>query len=218
MPQQPGLPDGWEVVDAGSARDGGTGVPEGWELADDATREKPGNDMGILSAATAAGAAAIPAARGLAERIATSPMLTRAGHAAEKFAQRVAHVPGIGGALNKLNAGKQLLDVYEGKQSPLAAAGDAARNWAMSNPGRILRGVQGAAGRVATGLAAPAAVPIAGGLAGLAGTTGFLAALQHDANRDVTIDPSKPHALDTAIAKVLMDMQRSEAIAKERGQ
>lgn len=57
---------------------------------------------------------------------------------------------------------------------------------------------------------APLAVPLAGGLGGVTGAMGFLAALQHDANRKVTIDYSK-NTPDTAIARVFGDMQRSEA-------
>lgn len=60
---------------------------------------------------------------------------------------------------------------------------------------------------------APLAVPLAGGLAGVAGSAGFLAALQHDANRHVDIDYSK-HTPDTAIARAFSNMRDSE---KNRG-
>jgi hypothetical protein len=58
-------------------------------------------------------------------------------------------------------------------------------------------------------MAAPVAVPLAGGLAGLAGTAGFLGALQHDANRTVEIDYSKDTP-DTAVARVFSNMRDSE--------
>ena len=174
-----------------------------WFAANAASAGAPSNGMGLLSAASAAGAAAIPAGRALAERIATSPLVTRGAALAEKLAGKV---PGIG----QLNAGKQLYDVASGQQSIPGAAVDFARNAILSSPGRLIRGGQALAGRAATALGSPAALPIAGGLAGLAGTTGFLAALQHDANRRVDIDYSK-NTPDTAVAKVFRNMQTSEA-------
>lgn len=178
------------------------------------TQDAPANWMGGVSALAAGGAAALPAARGLAERIATSPMLSRAGAAAEGV---MGKLPGLQ-HLGPLNAGKQAYDVLTGRQSIPGAVGDYARNAILSSPGRAISAVQNVAGRVATGLgaegvagmAAPIAVPIAGGLAGVAGTAGFLGALQHDANRHVDIDYTK-NTPDTDIAKVLMNMRNSEA-------
>jgi hypothetical protein len=109
-----------------------------------------------------------------------------------------------------VNVLKQGTDVLSGRQSIPGAIGDFAQNAALSNPAKTLRGVQGLALRTATALGTPAAATMAGGLAGVAGTAGFLGALQHDANRDVTIDYQKP-TLDTAVARVFSNMRDSEA-------
>jgi hypothetical protein len=69
----------------------------------------------------------------------------------------------------------------------------------------------GLGGEVAAIGTAPAAVPLAGGIAGLAIPATLLAGIQHDANRKVTIDYSKEDTPDTAVARVFMNMRNSEA-------
>lgn len=227
MPPQPpvqSVPDGWDVVESPSqtaqgsrasnraaATPGAASVPDGWEVAD--APEAPTNWMGGLSATAAAGAAALPALRGVAERVATSPAL---GGTASALAARLAA---------PLNVGKQLYDVATGKQSALDAAKDAALGEGarrIFRPERMIRAGAQLAQRVAApianalgaegvaGMAAPVAVPVAGGLAGVAGTAGFLGALQHDANRHVDIDYTR-NTPDTDIAKVFINMRNSEA-------
>lgn len=210
MPQKPppqNVPDGWEVVE--DTAPVAAGAPEGWELVEDA--EKPTNAMGLVSAATAAGAAAVPVVRGLAARLA-SPAL---GATAGALAARVAGPLNVGTAIYRVASGKESLP----RAAVDAAVGEGARRF--FRPERMVqpavRAVQRLAAPVANALgaegvvgAAPVAVPLAGGLAGVAGTAGFLGALQHDANRNVQIDYSK-RTPDTDIARVLMNMRNSEA-------
>jgi hypothetical protein len=205
QPSDPNIPDGWEVVQD-SPTQAATGTPDGWEVVEDAT-PAPSNWMGGLSALSAAGAAAVPAAKGLAERIATSPTL---GSTAGALASRLAA---------PANALKQGYDVLTGKQSLTGALGDGAMGEGarrLVRPGvqMLQRGAASVASALGSegvaGTAAPVAVPLAGGLAGVAGTAGFLGALQHDANRQVTTDYTK-NTPDTDIAKVFMHMRNSEA-------
>jgi hypothetical protein len=113
-----------------------------------------------------------------------------------------------------LNVGKLGYDLMTGK-NPLQSAWSAVKNEGMRQGAKLayraatpLASGLGAEG--VAGLAAPVAVPLAGGLAGIAGTAGFLGALQHDANRHVDIDYSKDTP-DTAIARVFTNMRNSEA-------
>lgn len=129
-------------------------------------------------------AAAIPATRAVAERVATSPLV---GGAVSKIAA------GAGA----LNVGKLGYDLAHGRG--LSAIMDAAKNEALRQGGKLAyRAAAPAAEALGTGAAAFGA----GGLAGLAGTTGFLGALQHDANRTVPMDYTKRN-LTEDIARVL---------------
>lgn len=214
-PQPPqSVPPGWEVVEetgqSPTTPVAGNGVPEGWTVAEDAPAAPSAGGLGALSATAAAGAAAIPAAKWLAEHIATSPTIGRIADTAA----------GRGGALlGPLAAGAN--PVYQGYQVATgqkslgsAVSGglktEATRQAAMRAPGVAARVASALGAEGVGGMAAPVAVPLAGGLAGLAGSTGFLAALQHDANRHVDIDYSKDTP-DTAIARVFSNMRDSEA-------
>lgn len=202
------LPSGWEVVEE-SASDHPmpntakpqAAIPEGWEVVEDEPTKSSGTGALATGGVLGTLAAAVPAARMLAERVATSPMV---GTAVQRLA------PAAAG----LNIGKLGYDIATGR-NPMSAAGSALKNellrrgaqyaYRSAAPVAQALGAEGVAG-----MAAPIAVPIAGGLAGLAGTAGFLGALQHDANRRVDIDYSK-RTPDTDIAKVFMNMRNSEA-------
>jgi hypothetical protein len=142
--------------------------------------------MGGHSALAATGAAAVPVARRVAEQVATSPSLGRKA-----------------GALTKrnapLNLAKQAYDVATGRQSLAGGATDAALG---EGARRLLRPGAQLAQRIATPVAGMSAPFVAGGLAGVAGTAGFLGALQHDANRTVPMDYTKRN-LTEDIARVL---------------
>lgn len=123
-----------------------------------------------------------------------------------------------------LNIGMAALDYARGKRSlggaaAQAAGGELARR--VITPERIVQAaklLQKGATPIANalsaegvaGMAAPVAVPLAGGLAGVAGTTGFLGALQHDANRDVPMDYTRRN-LTEDIARVLGGAGATEA-------
>jgi hypothetical protein len=184
-------------------------------------------------------AAAVPVVRGLAGRLANlsttvttaDPQLSLFG--APAAAARTVMAPAVqkaaafaGRIAAPLNIAKQGYDVLTGKQSVWDAAKDAAWNEGgrrILRPDKLITKGAQLAQRMAApvadalgaegvaGMAAPLAVPLAGGLAGVAGSMGFLGALQHDANRKVTIDYSKKGNLDTAVARVFMDMRNSEA-------
>jgi hypothetical protein len=166
--------------------------------------EKPENGMGVVSALSAAGAAAVPALKAGAQAFVKPGLATTA----TRLAGRIA---------GPANAIKQGYDVVTGQQSKLGAAaellaGEGARRY--FRPERLIhpavRMAQKAVAPVASalgaegvaGMAAPLAVPLAGGLAGVAGTAGFLGALQHDANRTVPMDYTKRN-LTEDIARAL---------------
>lgn len=190
MPQQPSsLPAGWEVVEesasAQSASKPSSALPDGWEVVEDAPTKSGGEGALAAGAGLAGLAAAVPATRAIAERVATSPMVSAA-------MQRFAPVAGT------LNAGKLGYDLVTGK-NPMSSAASALKNELMRRGAQVAyRGAAPVAEALGTGAAAFGA----GGLAGLAGTAGFLGALQHDANRHVDIDYSK-NTPDTWIARVL---------------
>lgn len=222
MPQQPphqNVPDGWDVVETSTAPGGG--VPDGWEVVEDANKPSGAGALatgaGLATLAAGTAASVMPMVRnGIQDgvtRLATAPGLASA---AGKLAGRVAA---------PLNIVKQGYDVLSGKQSAFDAAKDALVNEGARRffrPERLVRAGVKLAQRAALpvaeameggAMAAPLAIPLAGGLAGLAGTAGFLGALQHDANRKVTIDYSK-NTPDTAIARMFSNMRDSE---KNRG-
>jgi hypothetical protein len=185
-------PSAGPEVGARKVKDGITGEWDGttWRRVAapeaDAEPEKPTNWMGGVSALAATGAAALPAAKRIAEQVATSPTL---GRTAGLLAKRLA----------PLNIVKQGYDVATGKQGIVGAATDAALGeGARRLVGPAAKFLQRAATPVA-GMSVPMA---AGGLAGVAGTAGFLGALQHDANRTVPMDYTKRN-LTEDIARVL---------------
>lgn len=182
----------WRQVDA-------TGEPE-------QTPDKPTGAGAMATGIGLAGvAAAVPAAKWLAERIATSPAIGGA-------------VQGVTRAAAPLNVGMQAYEVLSGRKTLGQAAMGAAKGEAIRRGTKLAYRAatpvaEGLGAEGVAGMAAPVAVPLAGGLAGLAGTAGFLGALQHDANRTVDIDYSK-NTPDTAIARVFSNMRDSE---KNRG-
>lgn len=201
MPQQPqsGVPTGWEVVEASAPEQATSApkssIPDGWEVVEESAPERS-SGAGALAAggALATMAGAVPVVKGLAERIATSPMISRGMAMANKAAA-------------PLNVGMEAYNVLTGQKSPTQALGGALKGELMRRganlayrgaaPVATALGAEGVAG-----MAAPAAVPLAGGLLGTAGSAAFLGALQHDANRQVDIDYSK-NTPDTWIARAL---------------
>jgi hypothetical protein len=174
----------WRQVDV-------TGEPE-------TTPDKP-SGAGALAASAGVGllAAGVPVAKRVAEHVATSPAL---GTLVQKFAP----------AAGALNVGQSALDVVTGRKSVGEAGVDAAKGEAVR---QVVKRVPALLQRAATPVAGMAAPFVAGGLAGVAGSTAFLGALQHDANRKVDIDYSK-NTPDTAIARAFLNMRDSE---KNRG-
>lgn len=161
----------------------------------DATPEKSDGSGALATGGVLAGlAGAVPLIQRGAEHLATSPAL---GSLVKRFAP----------AAGALNVGSSAWDVISGRKS----VGQAVKDGAI---GEGVRQVAKRAPALLQRAAAPVAgmsVPlVAGGLAGVAGTTAFLGALQHDANRHVDIDYSK-RTPDTDIATVFMDMLQSEA-------
>lgn len=195
------------AVGTRKTKDGVTGEWDGqtWRRVEAPAEPQKSSGEGALAAgAGLAGlAAAVPAARALAERVATSPMINAA----------------VGKAGSALGAGvNPLYQAYE-VVSGRKGLGKAVKDGLVTEAGRralaaIPRAATGVANALGAegvaGLSAPAGVAAAGGLAGLAGTSAFLGALQHDANRRVDIDYSK-RTPDTDIAKVFMNMRNSEA-------
>lgn len=146
-------------------------------------------------------AGAVPVARALAERVATSPAIS----ATVGQAARLGGLYSLGSAANDVVHGRNPLPSLlknEGTRQGVKLA------YRAATPAAEGLGAEGVAG-----MAAPLAVPLAGGLAGLAGSVAFLGALEHDANRHVDIDYSKDTP-DTAIARVFSNMRDSE---KNRG-
>lgn len=209
----------WRRVDAAPSTDAPTGPKKGdrktkngitgefdgttWRQVDvtgepETTPEKP-SGAGALAAGAGLGvlAAGVPVAKRVAEHVATSPAL---GSLVQKFAP----------AAGALNVGQSALDVVTGRKSVGEAGVDAAKGEAAR---QVVKRVPSLLQRAATPVAGMSAPLVAGGLAGVAGTAGFLGALQHDANRQVDIDYQK-NTPDTAIARVFSNMRDSE---KNRG-
>jgi hypothetical protein len=139
-------------------------------------------------------AAAVPGVKRVAEHVATSPTL---GKLVQKFAP----------AAGALNLGQSAYDVVSGRKGVGEAGIDAAKGEALR---QLVKRAPALLQRAATPIAGMSAPLAAGGLAGLAGSAGFLGALQHDANRDVPMDYTKRN-LTEDIARALMGSGATDA-------
>lgn len=155
--------------------------------------DAPDNTMAGVAAGAAGAAASVPIVKRIAEHVATSPAL---GNIVKRFAP----------AAGALNVGQSAYDVLTGRQTVGGALTSAAKGEAIR---QVVKRAPALLQRAATPAAAMSTPVMAGGLAGVAGTAGFLAALQHDANRKVDIDYSK-NTPDTWIARVLGGRSRDQ--------
>lgn len=195
--------------------------------------EDASNPMAGVAAGLGGAAATTAVATPILERIATSPVLSKV---IERAAAAGKLMPGVGTGLStgasvaygvvkgedplKLagraatgavaSYGAKLLK--EGGKlalrhaQPAAATAYNALTATAGAPQVTTLGLSGAPEVAAVG-SAPLAVPLAGGLGGLALSTGLLAGIQHDANREVPYDVQNRQTLVDDIAKVFTDMR-----------
>ncbi len=217
---RPPVDDEWETVAEGGA------AADDWETVEDAPEKSDGSGALATGGALAGLGGLIAGARPVANTLATlttqvakeAPraigFTPRAVSAAAPVMETVASplLKGasavVGKAAAPLNAGMALVDYLRGKRSLTGAVMQGGGGYAATRyltPDRLMKGAQ-AVQRVATpaaeALGGAGALTTAGGLAGVGGLAAFLGALQHDANRDVPMDYTKPN-LTEDIARVL---------------
>jgi hypothetical protein len=178
------------------------------------------SDSGLLetSAGLAASGsvlgAAVPLLARAAEEVATHPNMTKAAALAKNpaailkgtpLAPLAKMVPG----LNSASTVKQVYDVLTLKQSPVDAALDGLRNYAIS---RMPSAVQSGAGYLSRGLGLLSGPAVAGATTGAAVPLGFLGLLERDANRTPEIDP----AANTPASGILRGFQTMAGQRKPR--
>lgn len=151
---------------------------------DEPAPAKAGNAPGMIAGALGTAAAAAPAlvsgGRRLIEEVATNKNVPGIG---KKIMDK------IGGAtpLRKLSYGKQIYDVVTGKDSPMKAIADTARNEIGQQVITRAPGlVQKAALRIAPRLASLSGAAVSGVATGAAVPMALLAAMKHDQQRDTS--------------------------------
>jgi hypothetical protein len=190
-PARPPGDDEWETVDVSEQTDA---APDEWETVADGPAKSDGSGALAAGGMLAGLAGVVPLIQRGAEHVATSPTL---GNVVKRFAP----------AAGVFNAGQSAYDVLSGRKS----VGQAVKDGGIGELVRqAVKRAPAALQRVATPVAGMSAPLVAGGLAGVAGSAGFLGALQHDANRDVPMDYTKRN-LTEDIARALMGSGATDA-------